>query len=78
MPTPEPSLKPHFSAVDIEASTPTDSDASTTKQAVGRQNLTSPTSRDVKVAPPISRKHEIQRKYRQLSTIGFTSLVMGS
>lgn len=78
MPTPEPSLKPHFSTVDIEASTPTDSSTSTPKYADVRHSLASPTSRDVKPTPPISRKHEIQRKYRQLSTIGFTSLVMGS
>lgn len=78
MPTPEPPLRPHFSTIDTNASSPTDSSSSMHKYREGRQNLTILSSRDDRVAPPVSRKREIQQRYRQLSTIGFTSLVMGS
>lgn len=78
MSAPRPPLKPHLSAVDVEASPSSHSSTSTPKYVADRQKLASPTSREVKPAPAVSRKYEIQQRYRQLSTIGFTSLVMGS
>ncbi|CZT20696.1 uncharacterized protein RCC_06554 [Ramularia collo-cygni] len=65
MSQPRPPLKPHFSAVDIESSPSSGSSTSSiAKDMVDRQKLASPTAREFKAPPAISRKHVVQQNLR--------------
>ncbi|SMR58250.1 unnamed protein product [Zymoseptoria tritici ST99CH_3D1] len=73
-------LKPHLGSLDLESLSPTSSAASSLQPSRKRLSRAQPTTidPDQRSGPIATRRQEIQRQYRKLSSIAFSSLVMGS